>query len=113
MKNPENILSIGSWYADIQLKGTSLSSIPENERTPELCFDALINNPSSPPDYFDFVESLSESKIESDGVFISVAKMTSESIADILNSSKLFIKSLNRLGMPDEYNKDALKYLEK
>jgi hypothetical protein len=39
--------------------------------------------------------------------------MTSESIADILNSSKLFIKSLNRLGMPDEYNKDALKYLEK
>jgi hypothetical protein len=197
MKNPKNSLSIRSWYRDIQIKGNSLASIPENERTlemcfvaihywgaalkyvpnkyktyelcldavrhntpvdegcsalafvpdelktyelcleavrhdylisifwksghsveidyvdaikfvpkklrtPELCFEALIHNPSSPPGCFTSAEPYKE-------FYINVIKK----IPDILNSAELFIKSLKKIGMPDEYNKDALKYFEK
>jgi hypothetical protein len=41
MKKTKNTLSIRSWYADIQIKGCSLESVPENERTPEMCFVAI------------------------------------------------------------------------
>jgi len=34
-------LSISSWCKDIKIKGFSLSKIPENERTPEMCFVAI------------------------------------------------------------------------
>lgn len=34
-------LTISSWYSDIQNKGGSLAEIPENERTPEMCFAAI------------------------------------------------------------------------
>jgi hypothetical protein len=44
---------------------------------------------------------------------MTVVDVTTESILDILNSSELFMKSLKRIGIPDEHNEDALKYFEK
>ena len=34
-------LSVDSWYHDIQLKGSFLAEIPENEKTLEMCFVAI------------------------------------------------------------------------
>jgi len=41
MKDKKKCLSISSWEKDIQIKGRSLAEIPENERTPEVCFVAI------------------------------------------------------------------------
>ena len=41
MADNEDYLTIESWYRDIQIKGNSLTKIPENERTPEMCFVAI------------------------------------------------------------------------
>lgn len=86
---------------------TAIKFVPQKLKTPELCFEALIHYPSSPPDYFNFV------KIEVDYEPFTAGFVEPKSIKDILNSSELFIAALNRIGMPDEFNEDALKYLEK
>ena len=41
MEDVENQLSISSWYRDVGRKGLSLENIPEDERTPEMCFVAV------------------------------------------------------------------------
>ena len=41
VKKIKNVLSINAWYDDIQIKGNYLSKIPEDERTPEMCFVAI------------------------------------------------------------------------
>jgi hypothetical protein len=92
----------------------AINFVPQKLRTPELCFEALMNNPSSPPGYFNFTKDKIEHKIENDGpMSLTTVEITPKPIQNILNSSKLFIKVLKQIGMPDEYNKDALKYFEK
>jgi hypothetical protein len=86
----------------------AINFVPPKLRTPELCFEAFMHHPYSPPGYFNFVDALSD-----DNGPITVVAVTPESISDILNSSELFIKVLKRMGMPDEYNEDALQYFEK
>jgi hypothetical protein len=86
---------------------------PKKLKTPELCFEAIIHNPCSPPSYFNFIKDKIEHKIESDEpMFITTVDIMPKPIKNILNSSKLFIKALKQIGMPDEYNEDALKYFE-
>ena len=41
MEEKEKFLSIVKWYSNIIIKGYSLKNIPENQRTPELCFVAI------------------------------------------------------------------------
>ena len=41
MEEIKKILSIESWYRDIIIKAYKLAHIPENERTPEMCFVAI------------------------------------------------------------------------
>jgi hypothetical protein len=72
----------------------AIDFVPPKLKTPELCFEAFMHHPSSPPGYFNFDGSIT-------------------AMPNILNSSELFIKALKRMGMPDEYNEDALKYFEK
>jgi hypothetical protein len=90
----------------------AINFVPKKLRTPELCFEALINNPTSPPGYFNFVEN-EEEILNGPPTWVVGVEVTPKSIPDILNSPKLFIKSLKKIGMPEKYNKDALKYLEK
>jgi hypothetical protein len=82
-------------YAD------AINFVPQKLKTPELCFEVFMHHPSSPPGYYNFVDT----------IFYNNGPITA--IPDILNSSELFIKALKRMGMPDEYNEDALKYFEK
>jgi len=86
---------------------TAINFVPEKLKTPELCFEALIHYPSSPPNYYDFVT------IEFNSELFTAAYVEPKSIKDILNSSELFIAALNHIGMPDEFNEEALKYFEK
>jgi hypothetical protein len=85
--------------------------VPEKLKTPELCWEALINNPSSPPGYFNFVKSIEQ--FDNGRIFFTGVSANTTSISEILNSSELFIKSLKYIGMPAEYNDDALKYFDK
>jgi hypothetical protein len=85
----------------------AINFVPEKLKTPELCYEALIHHPSSYPGLFHFVEP------EFDNGPITVVSVEPESIEDILNSPELLIKSLKRIGMPEEYKEDALKYIEK
>jgi hypothetical protein len=88
--------------------------VPQKLRTPELCFEAFINQPYSQPGYFNFIEDEEKYKIEYDGpMFLTTVTVTPMPIQEILDSSELFIKALKQIGMPDEYNEDALKYFEK
>jgi len=80
--------------------------VPAKLRTPELCYEAIINDPNSPPGYFNFVD------IKFDSELFTASYVQPQSIKDILDSPELFIESLKRVGMPDEYREDALKYLE-
>jgi hypothetical protein len=107
------------WEAGLTVEfdyAAAINFVPKKLRTPELCFEALINNPSSPPGHFNFVKDVEDKtdKKENRGpIFITVVEIMTKSILDILNSPKLFMKVLKQIGMPDEYNKDALKYLNK
>jgi len=85
----------------------AINFVPEKLRTPELCYEALIHNPSSYPGYFHFVEP------GFDNGPITAVFVEPKSIKDILDTPELLIKSLGRIGMPEEYKEDALKYLEK
>jgi hypothetical protein len=89
----------------------AINFVPKKLRTPELCFEALIHNPSSPPGYFNFVDP--DFYEECGGASVTAVFVSPKSISDILPSFELFIESLKRIGMPDEYNEDALKYFEK
>lgn len=91
----------------------AINFVPKNLRTPELCFEVLLHYPSCPPDFYNFIDS--DSMISGDELIgsVRVAKVTPKLISDILNSSELFMESLKRIGMPEEYNKDAMKYFEK
>jgi hypothetical protein len=86
--------------------------VPQKLKTPELCFEAIIHNPSSQPGWFSFI--VDQTETEPDGtIFMTFTHRKSTSIQELLNSSELFIKTLKQIGMPDEYNEDALKYFEK
>jgi hypothetical protein len=85
----------------------AINFVPKGLRKPELCFEALIHYPSSPPGYFEFVN------IEVDSKQFTAGFVQPKSIKDILNSPELFVRALNRIGMPDEYNEEALLFLEK
>jgi hypothetical protein len=89
----------------------AIKFVPEKFRTPELCFESLIHHPSSPPGYFNFVDS--DFNKECGGIFLTGVSINQNSISDILLSFELFMESLKRIGMPDEYNEDALKYFGK
>lgn len=41
MENEETGFLINEWYSDIQTKGNSLMNVPEDKRTPEMCFVAI------------------------------------------------------------------------
>jgi hypothetical protein len=58
------------------------------------------------PGFFNFVDE------EFDSGPIAGAFVQPKSIADIMKSSELFLKALKRLGIPDEYDDDALIYFE-
>ena len=85
----------------------AINFVPEKLRTPELCYEALIHHPSSEPGYFNFV-----GPGYNNGPITAVV-VDPKSIKDILNSPELLIESLKRIGMPEEYKEDALKYIEK
>jgi sugar lactone lactonase YvrE len=90
----------------------AINFVPPKLKTPELCFEAVMHAPSSPPGWFSFI--VDQTEPESDGqIFMTFSHRKSTSIKKLLNSSKLFIKAVKQIGMPDEYNKDALKYLKK
>ena len=89
----------------------AINFVPKKFRTPELCFEALIHHPSSMPGFFHFVDN-EFSKNYVDGNFAG-AFIQPKFLTDILNSSDLFLEALKRVGMPDEYNEDALKFFEK
>ena len=86
----------------------AIDYVPKKLRTPELCFEALIHFPSSPPGFFEFIEPES-----GHSGAISCIHVEPKTIKEILKSPELFIKSLKRVGMPDEYEDDAKKYYEK
>ena len=89
----------------------AINFVPKKFKTPELCYEALIHHPSSMPGFFNFVgKGFSKKFIDGHfaGAFIQLKSLT-----DLLNSSELFLEALKQVGMPDEYNEDALKYLEK
>jgi hypothetical protein len=88
----------------------AINFVPEKLRTPELCFEAIIYNPHSAPGHFTFFEPEFENEIDDES--IKVVSAEQREINDIMNSSELFMKSLKRIGMPEEYNEDALKYFE-
>jgi len=90
----------------------AINFVPEKYRTPELCFEALKHHPSSRPGTFHFVDMIFDWQYENCGSVTAVG-IEPKAITDILNSSELFMKAMKRLGMPDEYDEDALKYLEK
>jgi hypothetical protein len=84
----------------------AINFVPAKLKTPELCFEALLHYPSSESGGFNFFNV--RPGYENSGALISPT-----TIPKILNSSELFRKALKQIGMPDEYNEDALKYFEK
>ena len=84
-----------------------------------MCFEALVHNPSSPPGYFHFVENafddipITNDSNQEPNWDISVWKVEPKSLTDILESSELFMKALKRIGMPDEYNDDAMELFKR
>ena len=89
----------------------AINFVPQKLRTPELCFEAIKYSPSSPPGYFNFVEPEFENEVDDESIWI--ASVEPKNLDDIMNSSELFMKSLKLIGMPEEYNEEALKYFEK
>ena len=85
----------------------AINFVPEKLKTPELCYEALLYYPSCPPGYFNFVD------VDIDLPGIRSAFVQPKAISDILNSPKLFLEALKRVGMPDEYKENALKYFVK
>jgi len=97
----------------------AINFVPEKFRTAELCFEALMHNPSSPPGYFNFVEKafddilITNDSNQEPNWNISALKVEPKTINDILNSPELFMKALKRIGMPDEYNDDAMELFKR
>ena len=89
----------------------AINFVPKQFKTPVLCFEALLHHPSSMPGFFNFVDDEFDKKFV-DGHFYG-AFVQPKSITDITNSPDLFLKALKRLGLPDEFDEDALRYFEK
>ena len=89
------------WFTVQSDYSAAIGFVPKKLRTPELCYEAFIHYPSFKPGYYvDVLDS-------------EIGLCTEKPMKDILVSPELFIEMLKRLGMPDEYNEDALKYQEK
>ncbi|MCL2006971.1 MAG: hypothetical protein FWG77_02700 [Treponema sp.] len=79
----------------------AINFVPKKLRTPELCMEVLKHHPTSSPGYYHFVD------IQFNSLNFSAAKVLPKSLSDIWISSELFIHSLKRMGMPDEYIEEA------
>jgi hypothetical protein len=81
----------------------TINFIPEKLKTPKLCWEALLHYPSSHPGYINFVSN------EFDHGTFAGAFVQPKSFNDIMESEKLFLEALKRVGMPDEYVSEALE----
>ena len=79
----------------------AINFIPDRLKTPKLCWEALLHYPSSDPGYFNFVS------YEIDHGTLASTFVQPKSFNDILESEKLFLEALKRVGMPDEYVSEA------
>jgi hypothetical protein len=108
----------GGFYTVETDYAAAINFVPEKFRTAELCFESLIHNPSSPPGEFYFVEQGFSKHYTTDqnneqGPSFSMWLVEPKSLTDLLNSSELFMKALKYIGMPDEYNDDAMELFKR
>ena len=93
--------------------------VPDKFKTAELCFEAITHCPLSMPGYFSLIENgPADIQVASDlnqepNTFISMWVIDPKPITEILNSPDLFMKALKQIGMPNEYDNDAMELFKK
>ena len=93
---------INGGFHEIMCYAPAIIFTPQNIRTPELCFQALQHFPTGMPGYLNFSGADVDENLPADLIM-------PKSIQAILESEKLFLKALKRMGMPDEFIDEALE----